>query len=152
MSNPRPRTTSRGHLVAGAIEGLLVGVLKSKGGGGAILPRLGAEVVVEAGAGGHGLGVEVGGERAVLRKSYRTASANLALPTLPAYAAWTGSPYAGLLPSPYDWLQPCTYACHCSILANRRQKHGGLCERGGKRLCSADYAPEHSSPIAFHCP
>ena len=45
---------------------LLVGVLEGEGGGGAILPRLGAEVVVEAGAGGHGLGVEVGGERAVL--------------------------------------------------------------------------------------
>ena len=55
------------NLVAGAIEGLLVGVLEGEGGGGAILPRLGAEVVVEAGAGGHGLGVEVGGERAILR-------------------------------------------------------------------------------------
>ena len=55
-----------GDLVAGAIEGLLVGVLEGEGGGGAILPRLGAQVVVEAGAGGHGLGVEVGGEGAVL--------------------------------------------------------------------------------------
>ena len=45
---------------------LLVGILEGEGGGGAVLPRLGAEVVVEAGAGGHGLGVEVGGERAVL--------------------------------------------------------------------------------------
>jgi hypothetical protein len=45
-----------------------VGILEGEGGGGAILPRLGAEVVVEAGAGGHGLGVEVGGERAVLRQ------------------------------------------------------------------------------------
>ena len=54
------------NLVAGAIEGLLVGVLEGEGGGGAVLPRLGAEVVVEAGAGGHGLGVEVGGEGAVL--------------------------------------------------------------------------------------
>jgi hypothetical protein len=55
------------NLVAGAVEGLLVGILEGEGGGGAILPRLGAEVVVEAGAGGHGLGVEVGGEGAVLR-------------------------------------------------------------------------------------
>jgi hypothetical protein len=46
---------------------LLVGILEGEGGGGAVLPRLGAKVVVEAGAGGHGLGVEVGGERAVLR-------------------------------------------------------------------------------------
>ena len=45
-----------------------MGVLEGEGGGGAILPRLGAKVVVEAGAGGHGLGVEVGGERAVLHK------------------------------------------------------------------------------------
>ena len=45
---------------------LLVGILQGEGGGGAILPRLGAKVVVEAGAGGHGLGVEVSGERAVL--------------------------------------------------------------------------------------
>ena len=44
---------------------LLVGVLEGEGGGGAILPRLGAEVVVEAGAGGHGLGVEVRGEGAI---------------------------------------------------------------------------------------
>jgi hypothetical protein len=57
------------RLVAGAVEGLLVGVLEGEGGGGAILPRLGAEVVVEAGAGGHGLGVEVGGERAVLHQA-----------------------------------------------------------------------------------
>ena len=54
------------NLVAGAIEGLLVGVLEGEGGGGAVLPRLGAEVVVEAGAGGHGLGVEVGREGAIL--------------------------------------------------------------------------------------
>ena len=45
---------------------LLVGVLQGEGGGGAILPGLGAEVVVEAGAGSHGLGVEISGERAVL--------------------------------------------------------------------------------------
>jgi len=45
---------------------LLVRVLEGEGGRGAILPRLGAEVVVEARAGGHRLGVEVGGERAVL--------------------------------------------------------------------------------------
>jgi hypothetical protein len=57
------------NLVAGAIEGLLVGVLEGEGGGGAILPRLGAKVVVEAGASGHGLGVEVGGEGAVLQRT-----------------------------------------------------------------------------------
>ena len=57
------------NLVAGAIEGLLVGVLEGEGGSGAILPRLGAKVVVEAGASGHGLGVEVGGEGAVLQKT-----------------------------------------------------------------------------------
>jgi len=45
---------------------LLVGVLEGEGGGGAILPRLRAKVVVEAGARGHGLGVEVRGERAIL--------------------------------------------------------------------------------------
>ena len=44
-----------------------MGVLEGEGGGGAVLPGLGAEVVVEARAGGHGLGVEVGGERAILR-------------------------------------------------------------------------------------
>jgi len=54
---------------------LLVGVLEGEGGGGAILPRLGAEVVVEAGAGGHGLGVEVGGERAVLHQAGASVSA-----------------------------------------------------------------------------
>ena len=57
------------NLVAGAIEGLLVGVLEGEGSGGAILPRLGAKVVVEAGASGHGLGVEVGGEGAVLHRT-----------------------------------------------------------------------------------
>ena len=45
---------------------LLVGILEGEGGGGAVLPGLGAEVVVEAGAGGHGLGVEVSGEGAIL--------------------------------------------------------------------------------------
>jgi hypothetical protein len=55
------------RLVARAVEGLLVGVLEGEGGGRAILPGLGAEVVVEARAGGHGLGVEVGGEGAVLQ-------------------------------------------------------------------------------------
>ncbi len=54
------------RLVSRAIKGLLVGVLQGEGSGGAILPRLGAEVVVEAGAGGHGLGVEVGREGAIL--------------------------------------------------------------------------------------
>ena len=44
-----------------------MGILEGEGGGGAILPRLGAEVVVEAGAGGHGLGVEIRGEGAILR-------------------------------------------------------------------------------------
>ena len=48
---------------------LLVGILKGEGGGGAILPGLGAEVVIEARAGGHGLGVEVGRERAILHRS-----------------------------------------------------------------------------------
>ncbi len=46
-----------------------MGILEGEGGGGAILPGLGAKVVVEAGAGGHGLGVEVGGERAVLQSA-----------------------------------------------------------------------------------
>jgi len=46
-----------------------VGILEGEGGRRAILPRLGAQVVVEAGAGGHGLGVEVGGEGAILHKS-----------------------------------------------------------------------------------
>ena len=45
-----------------------MGVLEGEGGGRAVLPGLRAEVVVEAGAGGHGLGVEVGGERAVLQE------------------------------------------------------------------------------------
>ena len=49
-----------------------MGILEGEGGGGAVLPRLGAEVVVEAGAGGHGLGVEVGGEGAILKKRTRT--------------------------------------------------------------------------------
>ena len=43
-----------------------MGILEGEGGGGAVLPGLGAEVVVEAGAGGHGLGVEVSGEGAIL--------------------------------------------------------------------------------------
>ena len=64
----------RSTLVARAIEGLLVGVLEGEGSGGAILPRLGAEVVVEAGAGGHGLGVEVGGEGAILHENKKLVS------------------------------------------------------------------------------
>ena len=47
-----------------------MGVLQGEGGGGAILPGLGAEVVVEAGAGGHGLGVEVSREGAVLTEEH----------------------------------------------------------------------------------
>ena len=43
-------------------------ILQGEGGRGAVLPRLGAKVIVEAGAGGHGLGVEIGGEGAVLHK------------------------------------------------------------------------------------
>jgi hypothetical protein len=64
-----------------------VGVLEGEGGGGAVLPRLGAEVVVEAGAGGHGLGVEVGGERAVLHEGNAQAVSHLRLRgTLPVLA------------------------------------------------------------------
>ena len=84
---------------------LLVGILEGEGGGGAVLPRLGAKVVVEAGAGGHGLGVEVGGERAVLRTasqhtaqslvgrqdSHRTAINLPALPDSPSEATFTGA-------------------------------------------------------------
>jgi len=44
-----------------------VGILEGEGGRRAILPRLRAQVVVEARAGGHRLGVEVGGEGAVLQ-------------------------------------------------------------------------------------
>jgi len=62
-----PQTALACCLVAGAVEGLLVRVLEGEGGRGAILPRLGAKVVVEARAGGHRLGVEVGREGAVLR-------------------------------------------------------------------------------------
>jgi len=47
-----------------------VGILEGEGGGGAILPGLGAKVVVEAGASGHGLGVEVGREGAVLQDKF----------------------------------------------------------------------------------
>jgi hypothetical protein len=46
-----------------------VRVVEGEGGRGAILPRLRAEVVVEARAGGHRLGVEVGRERAVLEEA-----------------------------------------------------------------------------------
>ncbi|EKX41569.1 hypothetical protein GUITHDRAFT_153778, partial [Guillardia theta CCMP2712] len=56
------------HLVARAVEGLLVGILEGEGGSGAILPGLGAEVVIEARSGSHGLSVEVGGERAILNE------------------------------------------------------------------------------------
>jgi len=59
---------------------LLVGVLEGEGGGGAVLPRLGAEVVVEAGAGGHGLGVEVGGEGAVLHRDPRNQGLEMRAP------------------------------------------------------------------------
>jgi len=45
---------------------LLVRVVEGEGGRRAILPRLRAEVVVEARAGGHRLGVEVGREGAIL--------------------------------------------------------------------------------------
>ena len=45
---------------------LLVRVLEGPRGRRAVLPRLRAQVVVEAGAGGHGLGVEVGREGAIL--------------------------------------------------------------------------------------
>jgi hypothetical protein len=45
-----------------------VRVLEGPCGRRAVLPRLRAQVVVEAGAGGHGLGVEVGREGAVLDK------------------------------------------------------------------------------------
>ena len=62
----KQRQAARGKRAERKVLHLLVGVLEGEGGGGAVLPRLGAEVVVEAGAGGHGLGVEVGGERAVL--------------------------------------------------------------------------------------
>jgi hypothetical protein len=51
-----------------------VGILEGEGSGGAILPRLGAEVIVEAGAGGHGLGVEVGREGAILFQKVTEAS------------------------------------------------------------------------------
>jgi hypothetical protein len=47
---------------------LLVRVLEGPGGGGAILPRLRAEVVIETRTSGHRLGVEIGGEGAVLLK------------------------------------------------------------------------------------
>ncbi len=47
---------------------LLVRVLEGPGGGGAVLPRLRAKVVVEARTSGHRLGVEVGRERAVLQE------------------------------------------------------------------------------------
>ena len=44
-------------------------VLEGEGGGGTVLPRLRAQVVVEAGAGRHGLRVEVRREGAVLRNT-----------------------------------------------------------------------------------
>ena len=46
-----------------------MGVLEGEGGGGTVLPRLRAQVVVEAGAGRHGLRVEVRREGAVLRNT-----------------------------------------------------------------------------------
>ena len=51
-----------------------MGILQGEGGRGAVLPRLGAEVVVEAGAGSHGLGVEVGREGAILRYAFAVSS------------------------------------------------------------------------------
>uniref|UniRef100_A0A7S0MSE5 Uncharacterized protein n=1 Tax=Cryptomonas curvata TaxID=233186 RepID=A0A7S0MSE5_9CRYP len=53
------------HLVARAVEGLLMRVLEGPGGRGAILPGLRAQVVIETRASRHGLGVEVGRERAI---------------------------------------------------------------------------------------
>ena len=50
-------------------------VLESESGGGAILPRLRAQIVVEAGAGRHRLRVEVRGERAILHKHKNIQSA-----------------------------------------------------------------------------
>jgi len=69
-----PAHSHEKHLVARAVEGLLVGILQGEGGRGAVLPRLGAEVVVEAGAGSHGLGVEVGREGAILRYAFAVSS------------------------------------------------------------------------------
>ena len=46
---------------------LLVRILEGEGGSGAVLPRLRAQVVIEARAGSHRLGVEVSREGAVLR-------------------------------------------------------------------------------------
>jgi len=63
-NNPQFSTVNR--LVSRAVEGLLVRILEGEGGGGAVLPGLRAEVVVEARAGGHRLGVEVSREGAVL--------------------------------------------------------------------------------------
>ena len=47
---------------------LLVRVLQGPGGRRAILPRLRAQVVIETRASRHGLGVEVGRERAILQQ------------------------------------------------------------------------------------
>ena len=77
----RKNQREESRLVARAVEGLLVGILQGEGGGGTILPRLGAEVVVEAGAGGHGLRVEVRRERAILRKKRRSGSQYTNMPS-----------------------------------------------------------------------
>jgi hypothetical protein len=50
-----PCMNPAGNLVAGAVKGLLVGIFEREGGG-AVLPGLWEEFVVEIGAGGHGLG------------------------------------------------------------------------------------------------
>jgi len=50
---------------------LLVGILEGEGGSGAILPGLGAQVVVEARSSSHGLSVEVGREGAILMQIVR---------------------------------------------------------------------------------
>ena len=53
-----------------------MGILEGEGGGRAVLPRLGAQVVVEARASGHGLGVEVSREGAVLRAERKLSGGN----------------------------------------------------------------------------
>ncbi len=65
-----------------------MGILEGEGGGGAILPRLGAKVVIEAGAGGHGLGVEVGGEGAILQENKKLVSH-----TVMPHSFHTGEPF-----------------------------------------------------------
>ena len=72
----------QGAVQRGSGEGgltLLVRVLEGEGRRGAILPRLGAEVVVEARASRHRLGVEVSREGAVLQQRARE---SVTLPTV----------------------------------------------------------------------